>query len=388
MQMLPTLIPATPFGIADVHLTSSNVTEADYAAWASGTTYAAGDRAIIVSPSNTATFTIASPCVMTWAANKALPENTPISFSTTGALPTGLTAGRIYFTRNWVTASATCNLALTPDGAPINTTGSQSGTHTGNATRHDVYESLVGSNTGNHPATSPNHWFRVDSTNRWRMHDNSMGTQTANAGSIANVYEATQIIDAVALMNISAASVRVTVTDATDGLVFDETVSGIAPPSVSSFYAWGFEPIVRVTDMLITGMPPYINAAIGITLTDTGGTALCGNCVMALIRDFGGTAYGMSMRIDDYSVKERSAQGIYTIVEGDYSRRMTGMVYVEAGQVPAVFNLLASFRAIPAVYIGSSLYGPSFIFGFLTTYDIVVDFPTQSLLKIEAESLI
>lgn len=388
MQMLPTLIPATPFGIADIHLTSSNVTEADYSAWASGTTYAAGDRSTIISPSNTATFTVASPCVMTWTATKALPENTAIRFTTTGALPTGLTVGRIYFTRDWVTASATCNLALDPDGPAINTTGSQSGTHTGYATRHDVYESLVGSNLGNHPATSPASWYRVDSTNRWRMHDNSMGTQTANADSITNVYSAAQIIDAVALMNIRAASVRVTVTDPTDGLVFDETVSGIAPPSVSSFYVWGFEPIVRVTDILITGLPPYINAAIGITLTDTGGTALCGNCVMALVRDFGGTAYGMSMRIDDYSVKERSAQGIYTVVEGDYSRRMECMVYVEAGQVPAVFNLLASLRAKPSVYIGSSQYGPSFIFGFLTTYDVVVDFVTQSLMKIEAESLI
>ena len=387
MEFLPSLIPATPFGIADYYLTSSNVTEADYSAYASGTTYADGDRVIIVSPSATVTMTIASPGVVTWTAH-GLPDDTPVRFTTTGALPTGITAGRVYFTRDGTASVNAFKLCLTPGGAAINTSGSQSGTHTGLATRHDVYESLVGSNTGNAPAISPNHWIRVDSTNRWRMHDNSMGSQTANSNSITNVYEAKQIIDAIALMNISSATIRVTVTDAVDGVVFDETVSGIAPISESSFYAWAFEPIVRVTDMLISGLPPYLDADIGLTMTDTGGTVLCGNCVMGKLRDFGGTQYGMGMRIDDYSIKSKSAFGIYTVTPGAYSRRLDAMVYVDAGAVDAVFNLLAAYRSIPAVFVGSSLYGASIVFGFVTSFNPAVQHVTQSLMRIKVEGLI
>lgn len=387
MDFLPTLIPATPFGIADIHLTSSNVTEADYAAYASGTTYADGDRVTIISPSATVTMTIASPCVVTWTAH-GLPDKTPVRFTTTGALPTGITAGQIYFTRDGTDSANALKLSLTPGGAAINTSGSQSGTHTGFATRHDVYKSLVGSNIGNAPAISPNHWIRVDSTNRWRMHDNSMGSQTANSNSIANVYEAKQIIDAVALMNISAASIQLTVTDAIEGVVYDQTFSGIAPISASSFYAWGFEPIVRITDMIISGLPPYLNADIALTMTDTGGTVLCGNCVLGKIREFGGTQYGMGMRIDDYSIKSKSTFGIYTAQEGAYSRRLDAMVYVDSGAVDAVFGLLATYRAIPAVYVGSSLYGSSIVFGFVNSFNPVVQYPTQSLMKIEIEGLI
>ena len=385
MDFLPSLIPATPFGIADIHLTSSNVSEADYAAYNAGTTYALGDRVTIISPSATVTMTIATPGVVTWTAH-GLPDKTPVRFTTTGTLPTGITAGQIYFTRDG--ATNTFKLCLTPGGAAINTSGSQSGTHTAFATRHDIYESLVGSNLGNAPAISPNHWIRVDSTNRWRMHDNSMGSQTANSDSIANVYEASQIIDAIALMNISAASIRVTVTDATDGVVYDQTFSGVAPISVSSFYAWGFEPIVRVTDMIISGLPPYLNADIALTMTDTGGTVLCGNCVLGKIRDFGGTQYGMGMRIDDYSIKSKSTYGLYTVTEGAYSRRLDAMVYVDSGAVDAVFGLLAAYRAIPAVFIGSSLYGSSIVFGFVTSFNPVVEYPTMSLMKIEIEGLI
>ena len=387
MDFLPSLIPATPFGIADYHLTSSNVAEADHAAWAAVTTYALADRVTIISPTATVTITIASPAVITWTAH-GLPDNTPVRFTTTGALPTGIAAGQIYFTRDGTASANALKLSLSPGAAAINTTGTQSGVHTALATRHDVWESLAGTNTGNVPARSATFWVRVDSTNRWRMHDNSMGSQTANSGTIANVYEAVQIVDAVALMNMSAASVLLTVTDATEGVVYSQTFSGVAPISASSFYAWGFDPIVRITDMIISDLPPYLNADIALTMTDTGGTVLCGNCVLGKIRELGGTQYGMGMRIDDYSIKSKSTYGLFTVKEGSYSRRLNALVYVDSGAVDAVFNLLAAYRAIPAAYIGSSDYGASIVFGFVNSFNPVVEYPTQSLMTIEIEGLI
>jgi hypothetical protein len=67
--------------------------------------------------------TIASPCVVTAVVNLA--DGTPITFTTTGALPTGLLPGVTYYTK-YVTAT-TFNLAATSGGVSINTSGSQSG---------------------------------------------------------------------------------------------------------------------------------------------------------------------------------------------------------------------------------------------------------------------
>lgn len=67
--------------------------------------------------------TIASPCVVTAVVNLA--DGTPITFTTTGALPTGLLPGVTYYTK-YVTAT-TFNLAATSGGVAINTSGSQSG---------------------------------------------------------------------------------------------------------------------------------------------------------------------------------------------------------------------------------------------------------------------
>jgi hypothetical protein len=75
----------------------------------------------------TATITIASPAVVTISGT--LPANgTPVTFSTTGALPTGLTVGTVYYVVN--ASGSTFNVAATVGGSAIITSGSQSGTQT------------------------------------------------------------------------------------------------------------------------------------------------------------------------------------------------------------------------------------------------------------------
>lgn len=80
---------------------------------------------------STVTISNASPAVVTWAAH-GLSNGDPVAFSTTSALPAGLTADVTYY----VTAKAagTFQLAATPAGVPIGTTTAGSGTHTASAT--------------------------------------------------------------------------------------------------------------------------------------------------------------------------------------------------------------------------------------------------------------
>ena len=73
----------------------------------------------------TVSLTIASPAVVT--AGFGLVENMAITLTTTGVLPTGLVPGTVYYTVN--VSGVTANLAATPGGTPIVTTGTQSGVH-------------------------------------------------------------------------------------------------------------------------------------------------------------------------------------------------------------------------------------------------------------------
>jgi len=74
----------------------------------------------------TCTISIASPGVITYANSFA--ANDPVILSTTGALPTGLTAGTTYYVSATGLSSASFSVSATPGGALINTSGTQSGT--------------------------------------------------------------------------------------------------------------------------------------------------------------------------------------------------------------------------------------------------------------------
>src|SRR3954471_15717402 len=84
----------------------------------------------IITPSvGTFTVTIASPGVFTLNSH-ALVAGDAVYLTTTGALPTGLSANTIYYV---ISAGLTANafeLSASRGGAAINTSGSQSGTHT------------------------------------------------------------------------------------------------------------------------------------------------------------------------------------------------------------------------------------------------------------------
>lgn len=78
----------------------------------------------------TFTVTIASPGVVTFNSH-GFENNDVVILQTTGALPTGLSVNTRYFVRN--KTSNTFELSASSGGASINTSGSQSGTHTLNS---------------------------------------------------------------------------------------------------------------------------------------------------------------------------------------------------------------------------------------------------------------
>lgn len=72
------------------------------------------------------TISIASPGVITQNAH-GMVAGTPVLFTTTGKLPNGIDSGAVYYVVNPTTN--TYQIAATPGGTPIATTGSQLGTH-------------------------------------------------------------------------------------------------------------------------------------------------------------------------------------------------------------------------------------------------------------------
>ena len=88
--------------------------------------------ASIDDPTSTVTITVASPGVVTWTGH-SLQNGDRVRFTTSGALPGGLSPAATYYVVS--AAPNTFSVAAALGGAAIATTGTQSGTHTATAPR-------------------------------------------------------------------------------------------------------------------------------------------------------------------------------------------------------------------------------------------------------------
>lgn len=253
---------------------------------------------------------------------------------------------------------------------------------------HKIYESLQAANTNHIPASSPTWWVEVGSTNRWAMFDGVVGSQTTNADTVTVSLRASGRIDSVALLNLTAASVSVTMTDATAGVVYERSQSMVWDGGIADWWSWMFEPIVRRPDVVFGDLPPYSDAQIDIVIDNTGGTAGIGVCVLGLSREIGGTAPGASIGIQDYSTKTTDDFGNVSVTERAYAKRANLAVNIEASLVDEVQRLLAAYRAQPIVYHADDQFAALIIYGFYREFSVVIPGPFRATCNIEIEGLI
>ena len=80
-------------------------------------------------PESTVTISVGTPGVVSWNSH-GLKAGQPVVFSTTGALPTGLTAGTVYYVSATGLTTNAFSVSATVGGAVVNTTAAGTGTHT------------------------------------------------------------------------------------------------------------------------------------------------------------------------------------------------------------------------------------------------------------------
>lgn len=253
-------------------------------------------------------------------------------------------------------------------------------------TTHRRYESVQASNV-NHAVTDPAWWLDLGVTNRWQMFDTSVSTQTANPDAIRVGITTMGRADSVALLNVSGATARITMTDAFEGQIYDKEYPLISDSGIQDWYAYFFEPIERISDLVITDMPPYADALVEIRIIEEGQIVLCGVCVVGLSKEIGLTSMGANIGIQDYSVKQQDGFGDFTVVERAFSKRANFQVLVDGAFVDPLLRLLAAYRAAPIVYVDDAGYASTVVFGFYKDFQIEIAYPDYSLCTLEIEGL-
>lgn len=256
---------------------------------------------------------------------------------------------------------------------------------------HSVYESLVDSNTGNNPVTDDGtNWLRLGATNRWKAFDQKIGDRVTNLNSIQYVLsEANSNVTAIAIFGLDGISANVTVTDDTEGEVYNETISLIDNRNIVDWFTYFFEEQVQREEAQFLNIPPYLGSDVQVTVTAaTGDNAELGQLVLGFLSDIGLTTYGTAISIEDFSRKETDAFGNFIVVERAFAQLADFDVRFPTNNARKIQRTLAQFRATPIVYIGSDdvSYGTT-IYGFYRRFDLTLETPSLSFGAIEVEGL-
>lgn len=253
---------------------------------------------------------------------------------------------------------------------------------------HKIYESQQGSNVGNDPTTDDGtYWLEVSSTNRWKLFNGIVQEQTEQAGGMEYVLQSPTVVNSLALINVDCGEVTVQMEDATEGVVYDETFSLISDSGIQDWYAYFFEPIVRDDRLAILDLPPYANADITVTFTDTG-TAKCGALILGQFADLGFSQHGANFSIIDYSVKATDAEGRVTITDGPYANKLEVDVVLDTSAFGVARNVLTDLRTTPVVWIAEEDNRNSIVYGYYREFDIILSNPTTSRCSLEIEGLV
>lgn len=253
---------------------------------------------------------------------------------------------------------------------------------------HKVFERLLAGTTATAPESDPVNWLDLGATNRWAMFDQVVGSLTTATTSLTAVI-APGPINAVALIGMNAAQATVTLTDPTDGVVFNQTVQPDDLSWVDSWYAYFFNDLVRRESVVLFDLPTYASATLSVTISASAGSQVSlGTLVVGRASVFAeAVRLGAGAGIQDYSRKEADEFGRVQIVERAFAKRARWSFMIENRLIDALQKALSTVRAKPAVYVGG-LYDATLIYGFYRDFDTVISYSSHSECSIELEGLI
>ena len=376
-----------PNAITDAVLVSSNVPENDYAEFAMDTTYALNDYCMDATGQIILTLDVAPATA--WIADRLITGQTSAKTARVVSQITSLT----YYIRER-TGAFTLGEVIGVTGTPgeLADQGAAYPTVTLATDKvHKIYKSLSAGNKSNYPATdvlaTVPKWVEISYTNRWKGLDSTVGSQTSQATSITYSF-LPGLIDSVALMNLQASSVNIEMTDPTDGIVYNQTISLISTVAVVDWYTYFFESVnLLKTDCVKLDLPLYSQATLDLTISFTG-TAKIGMIQFGLQKEIGKTKYSPSIGITDYSTKTVNSFGEYYILQRAFAKKMSLAVTIENSLLDEVSRLLALYRSTAMVWIGSEDYASMIVCGFYKDFNIVIPYPNHSDCSIEIEGLI
>jgi len=257
-------------------------------------------------------------------------------------------------------------------------------------TTHAVYENLIAGIDATNPEDAPTRWVYVRPTNKYAMFDSVIGTSTSLASPLTVVLEPGQI-GGLAMFELVGQELQIDMLDTSGGTSVYSAAIDLDQTEIFSFYDFFFAEYVQRESVALTDLPTeYTDPEITVTLTGTG-TVSAGVLVVGRVFGLGRTLYGATLRRQDFSKKTTDDFGYISVVQRATRKLMSSDLIIEYEYFAMLDRLMREMQSIPAVYVATtedSFYDPLNVYGFVTDFRIVVQFPKYLSCNIEIEGLV
>jgi hypothetical protein len=234
-------------------------------------------------------------------------------------------------------------------------------------------------------AADPATWLRLGYINRWKMFNDGSDSKTSQLDLIEVDLQFTALVNSVALFGLVGTDVTVTMTDYTEGQVYQRT-QDIIDIGVVNWYDYFFADYEFRENLLFDDLPAYIGADIKIEIdAETSSTAACGRVICGALRDIGITEYNSSVSSINYGKRSRDGFGNLTLQPQRIVRLVDFSVRIPTGIVSTVARTLDNLADIPTAFIGDATIDATVIFGVYRDFRINFSNPALSDASIEVE---
>lgn len=237
------------------------------------------------------------------------------------------------------------------------------------------------------PYVQADHFVSSNGTDPQNMFTDVVGTKTTRAGDLIVVLTP-GFVGTIGFAGLEGTALSVVGESGTTEVFRHEQT--LRDEIITDWFEYFFEPFAQISDVFVDEIPPYSD--IELTITVEGTDTACGLCAFGALHRFGSTEAGAKVEIIDYSTKEVDATtGVVTLEPGPFSRRISGSIFLNNGEINRMQKVLANMRATATFYSladDATFESVMTIFGFYRDFSIVIPYPQNSLCSIDIEGLI
>lgn len=226
-----------------------------------------------------------------------------------------------------------------------------------------VFESLAAGNTA--ALTDKTKWLPLGITNRLKMFDKAVNSQTTAPDSLTVVVKAGQLANTLTLLN--AAGAEVTVTQSESG--YSRKVSMVSH-NVTNWYDFYYQEPQWVGDITFGDVPPYINSLLTVHVKSPGNTAALGGFFFGRAKFIGTTQWGLRAGILSYSGEEEDEFGNVTLMPRDSAKKMNFEVSIPRGYEDEVYRFMRAADNVEMVAIASTNWSMTQSYGYLGQWEV------------------